>query len=116
MLSPPARRNAPVGTSAVAADRIAGRAAKQRADLLAVIVNAGESGATDAEIELATGMRAQSVFPRRGELRDLGVVVDSGRRRMTPRGRPAAVWIAATFATAGPGASCDADGPEGGTR
>lgn len=92
-LTPPARHTAPAGTSAVAADRIAGYAAKQRADVLAVIVRAGAFGATDADIEAATGIRAQSVSPRRGELRALGLVVDSGRRRPTPRGRPAAVWV-----------------------
>lgn len=92
-LTPPARRNAPAGTSSVAADRIAGYAAKQRADVLAVIVKAGAFGATDAEIESATGIRAQSVSPRRGELRALGLIVDSGKRRNTPRGRPAAVWM-----------------------
>ena len=92
-LTPPARHNAPAGTSGVAADRIAGYAAKQRADVLAVIVKAGAFGATDAEIESATGIRAQSVSPRRGELRALGLIVDSGKRRNTPRGRPAAVWM-----------------------
>lgn len=113
-LTPPARHNAPAGTSGVAADRIAGYAAKQRNDVLAVIAKAGAFGATDAEIESATGIRAQSVSPRCGELRVLGLVVDSGRRRPTPRGRPAAVWIAATFATIGPRASVDAGGPERG--
>ncbi|HMN40850.1 MAG TPA: hypothetical protein PKE29_08380 [Phycisphaerales bacterium] len=92
-LTPPARHNAPAGTSGVAADRIAGHAAKQRADVLAVIVKAAACGATDADIETATGIRAQSVSPRRGELRALGLIVDSGRRRPTPRGRPAAVWV-----------------------
>jgi hypothetical protein len=43
---PPAHRNAPPGTSGVAADRIARCAAKQRADVLAVIVKAGAFGAT----------------------------------------------------------------------
>lgn len=101
-LTPPARHNAPAGTSGVAADRIAGYAAKQRADVLAVIVKAGLFGATDAEIESATGIRAQSVSPRRGELRALGLVVDSGRRRLTPRGRPAAVWVTPNHATPTP--------------
>jgi len=101
-LTPPARHNAPAGTSRVSADRIAGHAAKQRADVLAVIVKAGAFGATDAEIEAATGIRAQSVSPRRGELRALGLVVDSGRRRSTPRGRPAAVWVAASLAWESP--------------
>lgn len=92
-LQPPAHRNAPAGTSEVAACRIAGHAPKQLADVLAVIVKAGAFGATDAEIEIATGMRAQSVSPRRGDLRKRGLIVDSGRRRPTPRGRPAAVWV-----------------------
>lgn len=113
-LTPPAWHNAPPGTSGVAADRIAGLAAKQRADVLAVIVNAGAFGATDAEIETATGIRAQSVSPRRGELRTQGVIVDSARRRPTPRGRQAVVWVAAAFATNGPLASGDATAPEGG--
>ncbi|MBX3405061.1 MAG: hypothetical protein KF699_16745 [Phycisphaeraceae bacterium] len=99
-LGPLAHHNAPMGTSEVAARRIAPHAAQQRADVLAVIVRAGAFGATDAEIEAATGIRAQSVSPRRGELRTLGLIVDSGRRRDTPRGRPAAVWIAARFASA----------------
>lgn len=96
-LKPPAHRNAPAGTSEEAAVRIAGHAARQRADVLAVIVKAGAFGATDAEIEIATGIRAQSVSPRRGELRELGLIVDSGKRRPTPRGRPAAIWIARTL-------------------
>ena len=90
---PPARRNAPAGTSRVAADRISGHAAEQRDRVLAIINAAGKLGATDAEIEAATGLRAQSVSPRRGELRALGLIADSGVRRPTPRGRPAAVWV-----------------------
>jgi hypothetical protein len=80
-VTPPARRNAPPGTSGVAAKRIAAYAAKQRAEVLAVT---------------------------------LGAIVDSGGRRMTPRGRPAAVWVAAAFADAGPEASADAGGANGG--
>ncbi|MBX3375169.1 MAG: hypothetical protein KF817_15170 [Phycisphaeraceae bacterium] len=94
-LCPPAHRHAPRGTSDLAANRIAGYAVTQRASVLAVIVKAGAFGATDAEIEAATGMRAQSVSPRRGELCALGLIIDSGRRRLTPRGRHAAVWMAA---------------------
>jgi hypothetical protein len=62
-LLPPAHRNAPAGTSQAAADRIAGHAPKQRAEVLAVIVRAG---ATDAEIEAATGIHAQSTDPTCG--------------------------------------------------
>ncbi len=91
---PPAHHRAPAGTSEVSARRIAPLVRQQRADVLAAIVRAGARGATDAEIETSTGLRAQSVSPRRGELRTLGLIVDSGERRATPRGRPAAVWRA----------------------
>jgi hypothetical protein len=92
-LIPPSHRNAPRGTSDVAASMIRGHAARQRADVLSVIAAAGPHGATDSDVESATGIRAQSVSPRRGELRALGLVCDSGVRRLTPRGRPATVWI-----------------------
>lgn len=113
-LTPPAHHNAPEGTSEVAARRIAGSAAKQRAEVLRVIVEAGAHGATDADVEIATGFRAQSVSPRRGELRQLGMIFDSGRRRPTPRGRPAAVWVASTASSITPDARGDGAGVEGG--
>ncbi|MBX3408127.1 MAG: hypothetical protein KF869_15335 [Phycisphaeraceae bacterium] len=97
-LGPLAHHNSPPGTSDLAARSIGPHAAQQRADVLGVILKAGAFGATDAEIELITGIRAQSVSPRRGELRRLGLIVDSGRRRKTPRGRDAAVWVLAQFA------------------
>lgn len=96
-LTPPVRRDAPE-TSHIAAKRIARHAAKQRTEVLSVIVKAGAFGATDAEIEHATGIRAQSVSPRRGELRTLGFIVDSGKRRLTRSGRPAMVWVLSEFA------------------
>ncbi len=74
----------------------------RRADVLAVVGVAGPLGATDAEIEAVTKARAQSVTPRRGELRDRGFIVDSGRRRLTPRGFPAIVWTLPKYA---PGAT-----------
>lgn len=113
-LSPPAPHNAPAGTSSIAARRIAGHTPKLRARVLAYIVGRGADGATDDEGEAALGIKPQTYTPRRGELVALGLVVDSTRRRKTGSGRPAAVWIAATFATAGPVASGDARGPEGG--
>lgn len=92
-----ARPNLPIA-SHILADRRTGQRATQRALVLAVIAEAGVFGATDAEIEAATGLRAQSVSPRRGELRAQGLIVNSERRRPTPRRRPAAVWV-----VAGPG-------------
>jgi hypothetical protein len=116
-LTPPAHHNAPAGTSGVAAGRIAGHAKDLRARVLAFIVEQGPHGATDDEGEAALGIKPQTYTPRRGELVALGLVVDSGRRRRTASGRPAAVWIVPRFATGptiGPGASAAAGGPEGG--
>jgi len=92
-LTPPARHNAPAGTSGVAADRIAGHAKDLRARVLAFIVEQGPHGATDDEGEAVLGIKPQTYTPRRGELVALGLVVDSGRRRNTASGRPAAVWV-----------------------
>lgn len=90
---PPARRNAPVGTSDVAAGRIAEYANILRTRVFAFIVQQGPHGATDDEGEAALGIKPQTYTPRRGELVALGLVVDSGRRRDTASGRPAAVWV-----------------------
>lgn len=92
-LTPPSHRHAPAGTSTVAAHRIAGHAKDLRARVLAFIVEQGAHGATDDEGEAVLGIKCQTYTPRRGELVALGLVVDSGRRRKTASGRPAAVWV-----------------------
>lgn len=104
-LLPPARRNAPAGTSKAAAARIASGAARLRVRFLDYITAQGDHGATDAETQAALGMLTQTQTPRRRELVQLGLVRDSGQRRPTPSGCPAAVWVAAE-----PG------GVEGGSR
>ncbi len=104
-LKPPACANAPKGTSDVAADMIVAVVGHQCRQVYDVIAAAGLKGATDAEVEAVTGLRAQSVSPRRGELRALGLIVDSGERRPTPSGRPAAVWTLVRYADAGGGAA-----------
>jgi hypothetical protein len=101
-LTPPARHNAPAGTSGVAADRIAGHAKDLRARVLAFIVGQGPHGATDDEGEAFLGIKPQTYTPRRGELVALGLVVDSGRRRNTASGRPAAVWVTPNHAHPSP--------------
>ncbi len=101
-LTPPARHNAPSGTSGVAADRIAGHAKDLRARVLAFIVEQGPHGATDDEGEAALGIKPQTYTPRRGELVALRLVVDSGRRRNTASGRPAAVWVTTNHAHPSP--------------
>jgi hypothetical protein len=92
-LMPPARRNAPPGTSDTAAERIAGCSGTLRDRVQAHIASCGESGSTDDEGEAALSMKPQTYTPRRGELVTLGIVADSGRRRPTSSGRPAAVWV-----------------------
>lgn len=92
-LRPPARRNAPRGTSDAAAERIKPHAPDARERILAFIASRGPDGATDDEGETALGIKPQSYTPRRGELARLGLIVDSGLRRPTASGRWAAVWI-----------------------
>ena len=97
-LFPPSRRNAPRGTSHVAARRIAGHAATLRERIFAFIAERGVAGATDDEGEAALSIKCQTYTPRRGELVALGLLVDSGKRRNTTSGRPAAVWTLPEFA------------------
>lgn len=104
-LTRPARHNAPAGTSRVAADRIAGHAKDLRARILAFIVAQGPEGATDDEGEASLRIKPQTYTPRRGELVALRLVVDSGSRRKTTSGRPAAVWVVATATPASPESS-----------
>ncbi len=100
-MKPPSHHHAPAGTSSVAAARIGPQVRTQRERVRAFIASRGPEGATDDEGEAALAMRPQSYTPRRRELVKLGLVVDSGRRRATASGRPAAVWVAARHAQSG---------------
>ena len=53
-----------------------------------------EDGLTDFELADITGFQQTSIGKRRTELRDMGLVVDSGNRRRTPSGATAIVWRA----------------------
>lgn len=105
ILTPPARRKAGPGTSGEASMPVPVSAATHRATVMTVTVQAGPFGATDTNIKLSTAMRTRSVSARSAQRRALGLVVDSGQRRPTHHGRPAAVWVAATRAMAGPAAN-----------
>lgn len=91
---PPYSKNAPIGTSEVAAARIVTFAPNQRERVFAAILSAGARGLTDEEGETLTGIKTQSYTPRRGELVRDGLIRDTGDRRKTQSGCPAAVWIA----------------------
>jgi len=53
-------------------------------------------GLTDFELAAYLGLQQTSAGKRRGELRDAGLVYDSGLRRPAPSGSLAIVWRART--------------------
>ena len=69
------------------------RSGTNRMRALAALALAGVDGLTDHELADATSIYLYSVAPRRVELVKGGWVVDSGRRRETPNGSPAVVWV-----------------------
>jgi len=73
------------------------RAAEKRRDrdrVLAAIRAAQADGLTDYELADRVDRQQNSAGKRRGELRDAGLVRDSGRRRAAPSGSRAIVWVA----------------------
>ena len=91
---PPYRKNAPKGTSDKAAAFIAPHTPNQRDRVLVAIAQAGPFGLTDEEGQAHTGIKTQSYTPRRRELAQSGLIRDTGERRKTVSGCPAAVWVA----------------------
>lgn len=88
-------------TSRAAAEQITPVAMGQAAQVYHFIAERGEDGATDHEIQAELGMTGDSERPRRWTLQRSGLVWDSGRRRKSPTGRAAIVWVAAADAVAG---------------
>lgn len=82
------------GTSLAAAQRIAPYIPALEARVLEALRAAGEHGATDKELEAATGLAHETCSARRRWCVLRGLVVDSGLRRPTPSGRAAVVWRA----------------------
>ena len=93
----PVRRSAPE-TSHDAARRIEGIAGALCQRVLAYIRDRQAEGATDAECQEALNMLTQTQTPRRNALAKLGAVVNSGKKRPTPSGRNAIVWVAPEYA------------------
>ena len=85
-------------TAHEAADRIEGASGKQRAAVLAEIIRSGELGRTDGELAEMLDLNPSSARPRRIELVEAGLIVDSGRTRKTASGRASVVWREATRA------------------
>ena len=107
----PMRRRTRVRQTSRDAYRLLGRGVNTQAALIyAAIVNAGAEGLTDREGEESLGMRTSSYTARRCLLANMGVIRDSGRRRLTCAGRNAIVWEA----TRADDADAPPQGSEGG--
>lgn len=88
----PAQRHSE--TSVAAAEAARPGSGKQRLRVYEAIKAAGAEGMTDLEVQAALGMNPSTQRPRRIELVRAGAVVKTDRKRKTPSGRNAAVYIA----------------------
>lgn len=85
-------RNHP-DTSQEAAQTVLPRTGTQRRRVYDFIADRGDFGATDLEVQRRLDMDGNTERPRRVELVDAGLVVDSGRRTVVD-GRRMIVWVA----------------------
>jgi len=81
-------------TSRLAAEQIKPHAPLIRDRVLEFIAGRGPDGATDEETALGLRIRESTARARRVELRDQGLIADSGQVRPTTSGRAAVVWRA----------------------
>jgi DNA-binding transcriptional ArsR family regulator len=87
----PVARSTDPGTSWAAAHDATPKAPTHRARVLQALRSI-PGGLTDYELAELVGLQQNSAGKRRGELRDAGLVEDSGRRRPAPSGSKAIVW------------------------
>ena len=86
-------------TSAAAAEGIAPSVGRLQQIALAAVRGAGSWGLTTQELAEQTNVDFSSIQPRTSELRRLGLIRDSGRRRPNRSGKRTIVWEAAKDAT-----------------
>lgn len=79
-------------TSKAAAESILEDLGRLQAKVYSAIRRAGSYGRTTHELERELGLLMQTAVPRVWELRKMGLVIDSGLRRLTPSRRNAKVW------------------------
>lgn len=89
----PSHHTAPPTSPAAAVDNYP-RSGTQRRRVFDEIKASGD-GMTDEEVQDALGMGANTQRPRRVELVQQGLVVDSGSKRRTRSGNDAVVWVSA---------------------
>lgn len=90
-------------TSREAAEVIAPRLGRIQAMVFAAIEKSAGFGLTPHELAIELGEERTTVQPRTSELRRLGKIVDSGKRRHNPNGKRAIVWTLPKYALALPG-------------
>jgi DNA-binding transcriptional ArsR family regulator len=93
LLTRPVARATDPGTSWSAARDAEPNAGTNR-ELALRLLREHPGGLTDFELAERTGLQQTSIGKRRGELRDAGLVRDSGERRRAPSGSLAIVWQA----------------------
>lgn len=84
-------------TSAEAADSIENRLGNLQKKVLAYVQGRGEYGATQAEVKSGCDLSDNTTHPRVRELELKGLLVKTERRRPTPTGRTAFVYVAASL-------------------
>ena len=94
----PGHRN--VETSIAAADALAPKLGRLQRMAAGAIRDAGAQGHTADELAARLGMDRWSIQPRTSELRRMGRIRDSGRRRPNATGKQAIVWVSKTLANA----------------
>ena len=72
-------------------------AESDRAKMLAAYELAGETGMTDDEMHVLTGLNPDSIRPRRGELIRDGLVNETSKTRKTRKGCMATVYVAKEY-------------------
>lgn len=80
-------------TSQRAAERVLPRTGTKRKRVFDLIMDSGQRGLCDHEIEALTGWLHQSASSIRNGLMNDGWIKDSGQKRNTPQGNGAIAWI-----------------------
>lgn len=85
-----------VDTSMEAADAIEVSVGHMQRIALKAIRKAGARGLTTNELVSVVGIHRDTIQPRTSELRERGLIRDSGARRQNANGKKAIVWVAVT--------------------
>lgn len=88
-----------VDTSVLAAEAIAPKLGRLQRMAQTAILLAGRHGMTADELAAHLNMDRYSIQPRTSELKQRGLIIDSGSRRPNATGKMAIVWIAAPSTT-----------------